>query len=80
MEVVVKVLESGLLEFVPIPGLAIVARCLVKIWRTVQDVSVSCQLTRWESQAQGDITEPSYAPTPTNTAMRSDPLDNQKGC
>ncbi|KAH6912074.1 TKL/TKL-ccin protein kinase [Coprinopsis sp. MPI-PUGE-AT-0042] len=39
VEVVIKILESGILEYVPIPGLSIVAKCLVRIWNVVQGIS-----------------------------------------
>jgi hypothetical protein len=43
MEVVIKILESGILDYVPIPGLSLVAKSLVRIWNVVQGISVSDQ-------------------------------------
>jgi hypothetical protein len=40
IEVIVKILESGVLEYVPIPGLNGVSKGLVKIWKVVKGVTV----------------------------------------
>ncbi|EAU87796.2 TKL/TKL-ccin protein kinase [Coprinopsis cinerea okayama7 len=39
IEVIVKILESGVLEYVPIPGLNGVSKGLVKIWKVVKGVT-----------------------------------------
>ncbi|TFK29122.1 hypothetical protein FA15DRAFT_677985 [Coprinopsis marcescibilis] len=38
-EVVVKILETGVLEYIPIPGLGILAKGLVRIWQVVKEIS-----------------------------------------
>lgn len=41
MEVVVAILDSGIISCVPIPGLEMVAQVLVSTWNIVRTVSVS---------------------------------------
>jgi hypothetical protein len=41
VEVVVKILDSGVLAYVPIPGLEAIAQVLVSTWAIVKQVSVS---------------------------------------
>lgn len=40
MDVVVKILDSGILAYVPIPGLEPAAQVLVTTWKIVRTVSV----------------------------------------
>lgn len=40
MDVVVKILDSGILAYVPIPGLESAAQVLVTTWKIVRTVSV----------------------------------------
>lgn len=41
IDVVVKILDSGILAYVPIPGLEAIAQVLVSTWAIVKQVSVS---------------------------------------
>ena len=45
IEVVVKILDSGVLAYVPIPGLEAIAQVLVSTWAIVKQVSVSSNRT-----------------------------------
>ena len=62
MDVVIKILDSGILAYVPIPGLEAVAQALVSTWSLVQAVSVSSILVSALSSSRAHQSTEQQAP------------------